>query len=132
MYDDVATNASGVEYDHRFRRLAYAPNLPFNYNDYGTYYPPLVTDGIPVWFQTVTSDKSTLIHTSSAKQTPYVVTLTPTTGGTTIVSGGTTSTVSSGSWSSGNLTYATTAWVDIFGGDTSVINVTVIPVTIFL
>ncbi|RAO73094.1 uncharacterized protein BHQ10_009106 [Talaromyces amestolkiae] len=91
--------------------------------------PPLVTNGIPVWFQTVTSNQSTLIHTSSAKQTPFVVTWTPTIGGTTVVSGGTTSTVSSVSWSSGNLTYATAAWVDIFGGVTSVVNGTVMPVT---
>ncbi|KAJ9480690.1 hypothetical protein VN97_g12848 [Penicillium thymicola] len=47
---------------------------------------------------------------------PIPLVMSPTVGGTTTVFGGTTTAMSAFSFSSGNVTYATASWIDVYGG----------------
>ncbi|OJK01501.1 glycoside hydrolase family 18 protein [Aspergillus aculeatus ATCC 16872] len=86
-------------------------------------YPsPVTTDCIDVWNQAITPGPSVVHQTSSVRPTPLTVTYTQTVGGSTTVSGGTTSTIAGVSYSFGNFTYASPPWTGVFGGTTIVAN----------
>jgi glucan 1,3-beta-glucosidase len=89
--------------------------------------PAVTTTEIEVWAVTISTSSSIIYLTSSVEPPPFVITLTPTIGGTTLVAGGTQATLPAVVWSFPTFTFSEVPITETVGGSTTVVGGTTLP-----